>query len=93
MGKLSGDILQMIFRRVIDDHLKEVSLNGRLLSIFLYMDGERNLGAIAQAAQLNLSDLREAISRLLNLKLIEQVTDDSAFIDDEFIVYLTLQFA
>jgi hypothetical protein len=83
----------MVFRRVIDDHLNEVSLNGRLLSILLDMDGKRNLDAIAHSAQLNLSDLKEDVSRLLNLNLIEQVDVESAVIDDEFIHFLTLQLA
>lgn len=93
MGMLSGDISGMIFRRVIGDHFKEVSLNGRLLSIFLGMDGKRSLGSIARSTQLNLSDFREAVSRLLNLKLIEQVKDNRAVIDDEFLKLLTLQLA
>ena len=93
MCKLSGDISNMVFRRVIDDHLNEVSLNGRLLSILLDMDGKRNLDAIAKSLQLNLSDLQTAVSRLLDLNLIEQVKDEDAVIDNEFIQFLTLQLA
>jgi hypothetical protein len=83
----------MIFRRVIGDHLKEVTLNGRLISIFLEMDGKKKLGAIAQDTRLNWSDLRDAVSRLSKLQLIEQVANDSAVIDDEFLNFLRLQLA
>lgn len=93
MSTLSGDISQMIFRRVIGDHLKEVSLNGRLLAIFLDMDGKKNLAAIAQAARMNSSDLQETVSRLLKLQLIEQVSDNNAVVDDEFLNFLRLQLA
>jgi hypothetical protein len=93
MSTLSGDISQMIFRRVIGDHLKEVSLNGRLLAIFLDMDGKKNLGAIAQAARMNSCDLQETVSRLLKLELIEQVSDNNAVVDDEFLNFLRLQLA
>ncbi len=93
MGILTGDISRMIFRQVVGDHLKEVSLNGRLLSIFLEMDGKRSLGSIARSIQLNSSDMSEAVSRLLNLELIELVRDSSAVIDDDFLKFLTLQFA
>ena len=93
MCKLSGDISHMVFRRVIDDRLNEVSLDGRLLSILLDMDGKRNLDAIAKSLQLNLSDLQMAVSRLLDLNLIQRVKDESAVIDNEFIHFLTLQLA
>ena len=93
MCKLSGDISSMVFRRVIDDHLNDVSLDGRLLSILLDMDGKRNLDAIAKSLQLNLSDLKTAVSRLIALNLIERVKDESAVLDNEFIHFLTLQLA
>lgn len=93
MRTSARDMSQMIFRRVIGDHLKKVPLNGRLISVFLDMDGKRNLGAIARDAQLNWSDLWDAVSRLSKLQLIEQVADDSAVIDDEFLNFLRLQLA
>ena len=93
MDGLSGDISTLIFRQVIGDHIGEVSLDGRLLTIFLDMDGKRSLGSIAQSARLNQSELRQAVSRLLALNLIEEVGGHSAVIDDEFFKFLTLQLA
>ena len=93
MGGLSGDISKMLFRQVIGDHLEEVSLNGRLLAIFLDMDGKRSLGVIAQSAGLSRSELQEAVARLLTLNLIEETGDSSGVIDDEFLNFLMLQYA
>jgi hypothetical protein len=93
MFKLSGDISKVVFRRAIDDQLNEVSLNTRLLSILLDMDGKRNLSTIAKSQQIDLSDLKTAVSRLLDLNLIEQVKDENTVLDDEFIHFLMLHLA
>ena len=42
---------------------------------------------------MNSSDLQETVSRLLKLQLIEQVSDNNAVVDDEFLNFLRLQLA
>ncbi len=88
-----GDISPLIFRQVVDDNMKDVSLDGRLLSLFLALDGEKNLDTIAQAIGMNPHDLRVAVTRLLALQLIEPSEKGVITLDPEFLRYLTLQYA
>lgn len=89
----SGDILPLTFRQIVGDNLKDVSLDGRLLSLFLALDGKKNLGALAQTTDLSLDDLRKAVTRLLELQLIEPLDVECSHLDPEFLGYLTRQYA
>jgi hypothetical protein len=93
MNLPSGDISPLIFRRNVGENLKDVSLDGLLLSLFLAFDGEKNLGTLAQTIGLGLDDLRMSVTRLLALQLIEPLEKELTYLDPEFINYLTLQYA
>ena len=89
----SGDISPLIFRQIVGENLKDVSLDGRLLSLFLALDGEKSLGALAQTIGLSPEDLRITVTRLLELQLIEPLEKEYTYLDPEFLGYLTLQYA
>lgn len=89
----SGDISPLIFRQIVGENLKDVSLDGRLLSLFLALDGERSLGTLAQTIGLSPEDLRTTVTRLLELQLIEPLDKEFTYLDPEFLSYLTLQYA
>ena len=89
----SGDISPLIFRQIVGENLKDVSLDGRLLSLFLALDGEKSLGALAQTIGLSPEDLRITVTRLLELQLIEPLEREYTYLDPEFLGYLTLQYA
>jgi hypothetical protein len=88
-----GDISPLIFRQVVGDDMKDVSLDGRMLSLFLALDGEKALDTIAQTIGMNPDDLRVAVTRLLALQLIEPLEKGVVTLDPEFLRYLTLQYA
>jgi hypothetical protein len=89
----AGDISPLIFRQIVGENLKDVSLDGRLLSLFLALDGEKSLGVLAQTIGLNPEDLRITVTRLLELQLIEPLEKEFTYLDPEFLGYLTLQYA
>ena len=93
MSLPSGDISPMIFRQVVGENVKDVSLDGRLLSLFLALDGEKSLATLAQTIGLSPDELRKTVTRLLELQLIEPLEKDFTYLDPEFYRYLTLQYA
>ncbi len=93
MNLPSGDISPLIFRQVVGENVKDVSLDGRLLSLFLALDGEKSLDTLAQTIGLSPDDLRMTVTRLLELQLIEPLEKEFTYLDPEFFRYLTLQYA
>jgi hypothetical protein len=93
MNLPSGDISPLIFRQVVGENMQDVSLDGRLLTLFLAVDGEKNLDTIAQTIGLRPDDLRVTVTRLLELQLIEPLEKEFTYLDPEFLRYLTLQYA
>ena len=93
MNLPTGDISPLIFRQVVGENVKDVSLDGRLLSLFLAFDGKKNLETLAQTIGLSPDDLRVTVTRLLELQLIEPLEKEFTYLDPEFLRYLTLQYA
>lgn len=91
MDLMSGDISALVFKRIIRDGLGEFSLDGHMLSVLMELDGKSTVRELAQKVGLNLSAMREVISRLLKLKLIEPVENDLSILDKEFFEYLVGQ--
>ena len=88
MNLSSGDISLLVFRPVVRDDLGNFSLDGHMLSVLMALDGKRTLGQIAQQANLNMATIREAVGKLLSLKLIEIVESAAQVLDHDFITYL-----
>lgn len=91
MVDLPGDIKKMVFRQSVKDNVKTISIDSRLLGIFLQLDGKRNVTMVAQKTGLNLGAMREAISDLLKMGIIEQVGKNESYVDTEFLNYLNNQ--
>jgi len=91
MDVLSGNISSMVFKQVVTGGTGEITLDSSFLNVFLGLDGKKNLGIIAQETGLNMGEIRDAISRLLHLKLIESAAEDILLADDEFFNFLNTQ--
>jgi len=87
----SGEISDIVFRRVVRDDLGDVSLDSNMLSVIMEVDGKTRLGIIAQKVGMEFSDLRKTVSGLMKLKLIEPVADAVQTIDDEFYEFINQQ--
>ena len=88
MNGLTGDISSLIFRQVIRNHRKDISLDHRLLGIFLELDGSKTLGTIARKKGLNMVQMRDAVARLLELDLIESAPLGPETVDSDFLTHL-----
>jgi hypothetical protein len=89
----SGDIASMIFRRTTTGAQGDFSLNRRTLNVYMELDGESTLGQVAAKAGINLETMRELISHLLSIGLIESVETDIVLLDEDFYRYLLGQLA
>ena len=93
MVDLTGDISRLVYRQVLRKDAGDISIDGQLLGIFLQLDGKKELETVASNSGLQLEELRASISRLSDLGLIEPVVRQGAFLDREFLEYLTRQLA
>jgi len=84
----SGDISALVFRRLVREDIGEVSFDNQMLMIFMELDGKKNLAVIAKKTGLKMSSVREAVSKLMQLDLIELVEDASSALDRDFLDYL-----
>lgn len=81
----------MVFQRVMRKDLGEFSLDSRMLSILMELDGKRNVASVAQALNMDAEHVRAAIERLLRLRIIEPLKTEGAFLKREFFDYLNGQ--
>lgn len=81
----AGDISALVFRRVMRQDAGEVSFDPQMLATFMELDGKKNLAAVAKKTGQKMGAIREAVVKLLRLKLIEPVTGAISALDSEFI--------
>jgi hypothetical protein len=93
MDLSSGGVTGMVFKPVIRGELGKLSLDGQMLSVLMMMDGKKTLGQVAQQAGINLVDIRQIITKLINLKLVESVVRAVSIVDQEFFDYLVSRMA
>jgi predicted regulator of amino acid metabolism with ACT domain len=80
----SGDISAMVFRRVVREDAAEHSFDAQMLTLFMDLDGKKSLAVIAKKTGLKMSSLREAVNKLLKMKLIEPVAEAISAVDADF---------
>jgi transposase-like protein len=88
MDVTTGDLSALVFKRVPAQNIGEFSLDGRMLSVLMEVDGQQNVAAIAQKLGINMGTIRPVISALLDLKLIEAGEDALSVLDPEFLEVL-----
>jgi len=91
MDVLSGNISSMVFKQVVTGGMGEITLDSGLLNVFMELDGKKNLGMVAQKTGLNMGEIRNAISKLLKMKLVESSTENILMVDGEFFNFLNAQ--
>ena len=81
----------MVFKRVMRDNLGEFSLTSQMLKVIMELDGKKNLGTIAQKTGIKIGIIKEIISKLLKLELVEPVEGAIPILKDDFFDYLNTQ--
>ncbi|MBW2657916.1 MAG: hypothetical protein JRC59_09575, partial [Deltaproteobacteria bacterium] len=85
----SGEFATMVFKRVEKNDLGEFSIDSQTLNVLMSLDGSKTVASLAQEKGLNIGTLRDTITRLLELKLIEPNALAIPIIDRDFLTYLT----
>ncbi len=85
MDVMSGDLSALVLKRVPAQNLGEFSLDGRMLSVLMEVDGRQSVGAIAKKLGMTIGAIRPVISGLSKLKLIEAGEDSLSVLDAGFL--------
>ena len=88
---LKGNIASSIYRRSVKNDLGEVSLDSRMLTLMLHIDGEKNTATLAGELGMTLSDVRDILVRLDHLNLVEEVVTSVPTLSDDFYSFLSDQ--
>ena len=80
-----GDISILVFRRVMREDAGEISFDSKMLATFMELDGKKSLATVARNTGQKMSALREAVGKLLRLKLIEPVASGISVVDSDFL--------
>lgn len=89
MDILHGDISTMVFKTEIKSESSSVSLDINTLRVLTKLDGKQQLALIAQKLGMNMTTIRAAISRLIELKLVQTVEENIPMLDSNFFDFLT----
>jgi hypothetical protein len=84
MALSSGNISSLVYMRKVRDDLGDFSLDGQKLLVLMELDGKATLGALAAKTGLTMGAIREVITDLLTLGLIEKVERVISPVDHDF---------
>ena len=91
MDESYGGVAAMVFRTVIPGEVGQVSLGGLLLSVLTALDGRQTLGQVSEKIGISSLDVSQAISKLINMKLVESIERPVCIIDQDFIDFLVFR--
>ena len=83
-----GNIASSIFKRTVTHDLGEVSLDSRMLTLLMQMDGKKNVAALAGELGMTLSEARDVLMRLSQLGLIEELVTSVPTLSEAFYGFL-----
>jgi len=94
----SGDFKNIVFKRVISANFGEVSLDSKMLTVLMEIDGTKDVLAIASNTGLDFSLCAEVLKKLARINLIEPVNSTTEepkekSIDETFIKKLLSEFS
>ena len=84
----SGNILALVFKRVVREDIGEFSLDSNMLRVLMELNGKQNLGEVAKRMNVNMGVIRKVMSKLLQLKLVQLVESAVSMLDEDFFDYL-----
>jgi hypothetical protein len=92
MKKVPSNFQHLCFRKKDIRDRGVINLNGDMYNLFLEIDADKSINTIAQDIHLDLPVIRDALSRLLALDLIEVVGDMGPKRTRSFMSHLRNQF-
>jgi hypothetical protein len=91
MTKSSNPLTSKVFKIIIRDDQGEFSLNGEMLKVLIALDGEKNLAAVNQSLGMDLALLKDIITKLDKLQLVQEIKASPPVLNAEFMAFLKIQ--
>ena len=91
MAIASDDFSAMIFKGTVKRDLGEFSLDSRMLRVLMELDGKKDLALVARSLNMNIETLKEILTKLDGLQLIEKVEKIIPMLDKDFFIFLNEQ--
>ena len=83
-----GGVAAKVFRTVIPGEVGQVSLGGLMLSVLAALDGRQTLGQVSEKIGISSPDISQAITKLIDMRLVESIERPVCILDREFIDFL-----
>jgi len=90
MDILSKDVMSMFFRKAIRKDNKAVSMDGEMIRLLLSVDENKTLSRIGEEIGMNTAVLKETISKLVRMGIVEPVAKKTNFLSSAFLNELTV---
>jgi hypothetical protein len=83
-----GSVGRMVFKPVIRGEYGQLSIGGQMLSVLMALDGKKTLGQVSQKIGINSVEVRQAITKLIKMRLVESIERAVSIVDQEFMDFL-----
>ena len=84
----SPDLPQRYFKKTIQKNMEEITLDAEMIRLLMAIDENKNISQIARAAEMNLSQVKDVLVRLLKLELVVPVKKDVTYLEQPFINFV-----
>ncbi len=84
----SPDLSQRYFKKTIRKNMEEITLDAEMIRLLMAIDENKNISQVAKAAEMNLSQVRGVLAKLLKLELVVPVKKDVTYLEQSFINFL-----
>jgi len=84
----SPDLSQRYFKKTIRKNMEEITLDAEMIRLLMAIDENKNISQVARAAEMNLSQVRDVLAKLLKLELVVPVKKDVTYLEQSFINFL-----
>lgn len=91
MDILSPDLPRIFFKKLTKIDRDEITMDRDMIRLLMAINEEKNMSQVAREAGMNMPTLRETLSRLMKLGLIEPVEKEVAFLDKKFLDTLKIK--
>jgi len=88
MSLNSPDLPQRYFKKTIRKNMEEITLDAEMIHLLMAIDENKNISQVARAAEMNLSQVRDVLIKLLKLELIVPVKKVVTYLEQSFIIFL-----
>ena len=78
------DFPRLYFRKVINDEMGQVALDADMMRLLMVIDENKNLAQVIKETGMKLANLEAALSRLVNVGLIERIEKSVACLNSGF---------